>query len=146
MATLLKKIAPKNVMERKMKAPEKAEMLYTVFGIARTTRSGEGDNGPWTALVGNFEAVRTEDGAVFKGVQLFLPEPLNSIMADKLREEDVEEIQFAVNIGIKPSETPIGYEYTCETVVDADEADPLAQLRTQALPQLTAPKKTAAKK
>ena len=143
MSEMIKKISAKNVMETRIKPPEEATELFKVFGIARGTRSGEGDNGPWTSLIGGFEAIRTHDGKVFKAPQVFLPEPVNSLMAEKLREESVNELQFAVVVGLKPSDTPIGYEYTCSTIVDADDADPLAALRDQVFKALEAPKETA---
>lgn len=145
MTELLKKISAKNVMETRIKAPDKATDLYTVIGIARGTRSGEGDNGPWTALIGGFEATRISDGKVFQSPQVFLPDPMNAMLAEKLRQDDVNEIEFAVMVGYKPKDVPCGYEYTCSTLIDADQADPLADLRNKVL-ALEAPKKTTTKK
>ena len=47
---------------------------------------------------------------------------------------------FSVEIGVKPSDVPIGYEYTTKENVKADIDDPLAQLRETTQKTLPAPK------
>ena len=135
-AELVRKLSPKTVLEKKVEAPSKATPLYRVYGIARGVRSGESQFGIWTALVGSFEAIRIDDGAVFAGIQCFLPEPMNGMIADKLRHDsETKEVQFAVEVGIKPSDVPVGYEYTSKPIVDVEQADALAGLREKvALP------------
>lgn len=151
MSTLIRKISAKSVCG-KVEKPKKAEPLFSVLGIASKTKTGNSDYGPWTALVGQFEATNFATGEVFVAPQCFLPEPLNSMLAESLNETDDEgkqvnnSVQFAIEVGIKPSDVPIGYEYTTKEVVKADTADPLAALRDASAKALPAPKKGNNKK
>lgn len=130
---LERKLTNKLFYGEKPKAPESDKYLATVYGIARGTQSGESQNGPWTCLTGTFEA-HTHDGRKLAAPKVFLPDPLNSSLAEQLADENVESIQFAVDVYIVPSDVPIGYEYRTKTKVDPSGADPLADLRRQALP------------
>ena len=38
-------------------------------------------------------------------------------------------IEFAVEVGVKPSDSPIGYEYTVKNLIKPTGGDPLAALR-----------------
>lgn len=152
MSTLIRKVTAKSICG-KMSPPEKAKRLFSVFGIATKTKTGASDYGSWTALIGRFEAVNIETGEVFEAPQCFLPEPLNTMIAEALDEVDEDEnrvntsVGFSVEVGIKPSDVPIGYEYTTKENVKADTADPLAALREQTAKTLPAPaKKKNAKK
>ena len=146
MSSLIRKISAKSVCG-KIEKPKKAEKLFSVIGIANKTKTGQSDYGPWTALVGQFEATNYESGEIFVAPQCFLPEPLNSMLAGTLEETDEEgkqvtaSVQFAVEVGVKPSDVPIGYEYTTKELVEADTADPLAALRDSAAKALPAPAK-----
>ncbi len=55
-----------------------------------------------------------------------------------------DSVQFAYEIGVKPTDSPIGYEYVTTPIVEPGGADPLADLRSK-LPKLPAPKKKAGK-
>ena len=146
MSNLIRKISAKSVCGR-IEAPKKAVKLFTVFGIATKVKTGQSDYGPWTALVGQFEAVNAETGEIFQAPQCFLPDPMNSMIAEQLEECDedgnrvTQSVQFSVDVGIKPSDVPVGYEYTTKTVVESDNADPLAALRDASAKALPAPKK-----
>ena len=157
----LRKISSKTVMG-KVEKPEKATKLFTVIGVAHRTRRGDGDNGPWVSLIGRFEATNILTGEVSTAPQCFLPKPMDEILAFQLEEMEplldsdgkvqldaddnertkrvTESVQFAYEIGVKPTDTPIGYEYTTNTIVEPGGADPLAELRG-ALPKLPAPSK-----
>lgn len=128
-----RKITNKALYGSKPQKPEKKSYLGTVFGIARGVQSGESQNGPWTCLTGSFEA-RTHDGRRLASPKCFLPDPLNSTLAEQLAGDDVESVQFATDVFIVPSDVPIGYEYKTEMKVEPSGADPLANLRQQALP------------
>jgi hypothetical protein len=120
--------------------------LYRVFGQASNVRRGESDNGPFAALVGRFEAVVVAadpetgevDGAAFTAPECFLPEPINSMVADELARKDangkreVESLEFAFEVGIKASpSSSVGYEYTCTPLIERSGADPLAAMRAK---------------
>ena len=114
--------------------------LFQVYGHANKVRRGESDNGPWIGLIGTFEAVRVEDGLVYQSAQCFLPEPMSSMIAETLDgENSPESVQFAFEVGVKKSDSPVGYEYVTKPIVESTGADPLADLRKQ-LPALPKPK------
>ena len=146
MSNLIRKISAKSICG-KVEVPKKATALFVVFGIATKTRSGQSDYGPWTALVGQFEATNIETGEISQAPQCFLPEPMNEMIANQLDETDDEgnritnSVQFSVEVGVKPADNAVGYEYTTKTVVESDAADPLAALRDQSAKALPAPKK-----
>jgi hypothetical protein len=168
MSILIRKISAKAICG-KIEVPKKATRLFSVFGHATKTKTGTSDYGQWTALIGRFEAVNFEDGVVSQAPQCFLPEPLNTMISEALQEtkavvdKDGEEVTdkdgnvtmervntsigFSVEVGVKPSDVPIGYEYTTKENVKADTADPLAALREETQKTLPAPtKKKDAKK
>jgi hypothetical protein len=145
--------------------------LFQVYGHANGTRRGEGDNGPWVALEGRFEAVNitkdaegNTDGRVFAGPECFLPEPMQSMIAGELEKTEpetgddgkpvmidgkpkmrrvVDSLEFAFEIGVKRTKTPIGYEYTTKPLIKHGGADPLADLRKK-IPALAGPTTVAA--
>jgi hypothetical protein len=99
------------------------------------------------------------DGRVFAAPQCFLPEPMASMLAEQLDQliqdtddqdkpifvdgkpkmvRAVDSLEFAFQIGVKATKTPIGYEYTTSPIVKPGGADPLADLRTR-IPALQAP-------
>ena len=155
MSQLIRKISAKTVCG-KVSKPEKANRLFTVMGIATRVKTGEGPYGPFAGLVGQFEATNIETGEVFQAPQCYLPEPLNTMLTEALQETVTEKdddgnekqvrvnesVQFAVEVGVKPSDAPIGYEYTTKEIVKAETADPLAALRDATAKALPAPKAT----
>lgn len=142
------KISAKTILG-KVKRYEAATPLYVVIGIADGVRSGESDKGPWEGLTGQFEATviapdHANNGKRFYGTQLFLPKSGHELVAARLREYAKSEstagqsVQFAYQVGFKPSEAaPIGYEYTVKPILKAGGADPLAQLRSDAVAMLS---------
>lgn len=138
---LIKKIAPKTVMETEIKVPKKAELLYTVYGVATGSLSGESQYGTWEAFTGTFEAVRASDGKVFQSPKCFLPEPAFGMIKAGLKGHETEGVQFALLIGIKPSvrEPDKKYEYTVTPVVKPEQSTLLSDLREQATKALPAP-------
>lgn len=145
MAEMLKKMSAKLILGKDPKSfnPEEegeTALLYTIYGSASSVRSGESSYGEWTALIGTFEAVRAEDNVVFQGGQAFLPEPMSSMMAAKLREIDAQAIDFALKVYIKcRPDLARGYEYIGEPIHDATASDPLEKMRSLAKAALPAP-------
>ena len=146
MSTLIRKISSKSICG-KIEVPKKATRLFTVYGHAMKTKTGSTDYGSWTALVGRFEAVNLETGEVFESPQCFLPEPHNTMIQVSLEELDDDgnrvnnSVGFSIEVGVKPSDVPIGYEYTTKENVKADVADPLASLREATKKTLEVPAK-----
>ena len=113
--------------------PVAIKRLGTVMGIARSVKSGDHDFGPWTKLVGQFEA-HTHDGRTVQSPHCILPEPIQTMIAESLADDATDSVQFAVHVNMVAADTAVGYEYQTETVVDTGRADPLADLRSKALP------------
>lgn len=167
---LIRKIVPRLVLEAEIEKPKAAMNLYSVFGIANRVIEGKSDYGPFTKLVGAFEAVRAGDQARFQAPVAFLPEPFHGMLVSRVLSE-IEEttvyktgddgkpefkdgapvisregraaVQFAVIVGIKPSARKggTGYEFTVSPIVQPSQSDALAALRDQAIKALPAPGK-----
>lgn len=108
--------------------PEKKTAILQVFGIATGIKTGESQFGPWTALTGAFRATRHVDGEVFQSGTCYLPAMGTEMIVPMLKKEGVDGLEFAFNIGIVPSDKPIGYEYYVEPMLEAKENDPLELL------------------
>lgn len=175
-AEIVRKVSAKNVVGNvkrfvpafgKDGQPTTAVMpLFEVYGHAHSVKRGSSDFGGYVALIGRFEAVNitkdadgNTDGRIFAGPQCYLPEPMQSMLAEQLEatenEKDsdgkpvlvdgkpktrrvVDSLEFAFRIGVKATNSPIGYEYTTSPIVKPGGADPLADLRKK-IPALTGP-------
>lgn len=147
---LLRKLAPRTILGEQPEKPEKAQPLFTIYGVAHAIKQGESAYGPWMGLVGDFEATRLSDKQAFRSPVAFLPEPFMSLTVaaiDKARRaskegEDIG-VEFACIVGIKPAKTNTGYEYTCEPLTEHRSSDRLSQMRAIAMAALPAPQKAA---
>lgn len=136
---LLRKLSTKTVLGDRPDRPKdkKTVSLYSVYGIANGVQTGESDYGSWSKLKGSFEAVRISDGEVFQSGACILPEPVNSMISAELQQVDndgkrvTQSVQFSFEVGVKRTETAIGYEYVATTLVESGGADPLAALRKE---------------
>lgn len=127
---LLKKISAKTVLGGKVERPSEAKHLFRVIGVVTGMASGQSNFGEWLAFKGEFQVIRA-DGARFYGVKLFLPDPAESLLAAAfkgLQGEKAGMVEIALDIGIKPSDVPIGYEYTAAPLVEIKSSDPVAAL------------------
>ncbi|MGA9854261.1 MAG: hypothetical protein WBR29_03150 [Gammaproteobacteria bacterium] len=150
-AMLVRKISPKTIMG-KVTIPLKSDgkpyvdedgvpvkfpdtVLYSVFGLSHGIRTGTGDNGPFCAFLGSFEAVRSKDGKRFQGGQCFVPKAIEDLLVASMKagqkDDPSASVEFAVEIGIKFAQTAVGYEYTIKNLVKTKNADPLADLRSR---------------
>lgn len=172
-AEILRKITPKEIVGTKLtdlivegtiKLPCD---LFTLIGRAYNLRDGESDFGPWTALLGEFEAVRTFDGsnATFYAPQCFIPGPAGDLLVQTVRgfvQEPIEvtpeqykksgrtykvtgeTVEMALIVGAKRASRDGGapYEFTVRPLIDVRKADALAHLRAKVQhAALPAPKK-----
>ncbi len=126
---LVKKMTPKTILGvTSMDVPTAPVDLYDIYGVATKTKSGESTYGTWTALVGNFEAIVTETGALVSSSVCFLPEPVHSMIIDALG-DNKSPVEFAVHVMIIPNSSAIGYEYIGEPLTEAKPSSQLAMLR-----------------
>ena len=119
--------------------------LMRTIGIANGYKTGKSTYGDWTAFKGSFECERLSDGKTFVGSSLFLPPSVTEMIYTALQSNidkesgEMQAVEFAFEIGVKPAKNPIGYEYTVKSLVKAAGADPLAALRNS-VKALAAPK------
>lgn len=141
-AKLVKKISPRTVCPELLKrldqpgAPKEI-VLYDIYGLTNTTRTGTTDKGDWLQFKGQFEAIVDSSGEVFNSGAVFLPQPFQDMLygeLSKAKEGDPNaSVQFACRVSIVPP-TPgkvsaTGYEYMCMPLIDAAEESPLAHMR-----------------
>lgn len=139
---VLNKITLKTIgMQPKPGSVKENVLLATIYGIAGGYKIGTSNYGEFTKFRGDFEAV-TSDGKTFRSGALLLPPTISDMLRVAIdKAGDDAGVQFGVEIGVKHSDVPIGYEYTVHPVFKADAADPLAKLRTDIMARLPAPEK-----
>lgn len=123
----------KECREAAAKGKGKTVALYQVIGQANKIRTGMGDNGPWTAFCGMMEA-NTPDGEVVRSGEVFLPGGVSDMLESQLlnmqKEDPSAQIQFAFEIGVFESQTPIGYEFDVVSLMKEESSpDPLESLK-----------------
>lgn len=143
----VKKITTKNVIGDKKVILEAAEKgkgktvaLYRVIGSIAKMSTKTTDFGESMKFEGTIEATLIDGSASFRSGVLFLPSPLDTMLAGQIAEVESGTVEFAAEIGVKTNDTPIGYEYTVKPLLDTGAADPLAGLR-ESVAALPAPKK-----
>jgi len=156
---LLKKITVKTVHGKKLEqfpteSPMGAERtVLTVYGRADKAEPGEntlpsGDISAYIKFRGDFIAF---PGAMGEGDKcrsgvMILPDVAGDLLGNMLMREGVTSANFGFVIGLKKTDTPIGYEYFATPLIeDEEEADPLAAIAHQVKAKLPAPEKTDAK-
>lgn len=139
-AELLKKFTIKNVTGRLAPPKDEKEELCTVIGRAMTAEMKETNYGPYVRFKGSFAAY-TPDGKEYRTSTAIFPEVWqDQLAAPFFADEPPANLDFAVKLGIKKSDTPIGYEFYAEPVVDMDSAsDPLAEIMSKARHALPSP-------
>ena len=151
---ILKKITIKTAHGKALtrfpdEAPQGTEkIVLTVYGRADNFEPGSnvlpsGDVSEYNRFKGDFTAFpgnMGEGDQVRSGVMI-LPEVAGDLLANLLRPEDVNAVNFGFQIGIKKTDTPIGYEYYAIPLIEeAADTDPLAALGKQVQALLSAPK------
>lgn len=151
---LLKKITVKNCHGKKL-APFDADdeigtlrPVLTVYGRADKFEEGEntlpsGDVSSYIRFRGSFAAYAGEmgDGTEFRSGVLIMPAVAADMLAGLLIPDDVQSVNFGFVLNIKKTETPIGYEYTAQPLMeDASDTDPLAAIAKQVQAALPKPK------
>lgn len=139
----MKGIVP-DLSEQEIKKPTP---LAHIFGVARKFKNDRTTYGDFIRFYGSFEAVNVQDGTVQKSGSMILPPIAENLLAGGLAQEGTEAVEFAFEIGVKPSKSPVGYDYTVKPLVENRDTDPLAALREasqQAQKALPAPEKKVA--
>lgn len=141
-------------------APVTSLDLVRIYGIASSlvfkTDPKTGDI--QVAVAGNFEGVNLQSGEVYRAGVLWLPGGIQELLINSVDtgakdgngKPVYQDVKFGFTIAAVPASNPIGYSYTAEQLIDAQQNDPLAELRSSLpeMPALPAPtdKATDAKK
>jgi hypothetical protein len=126
--TNVKKLTTKIIVGKKIGKIEVRQQLYSIIGVATGLKTGESNYGAWTALVGRFEAERTQEGALFSAPLVLLPDEAAApiISAVKIHEG----VEFALVVTVEPTLSAPGYVYDIATVITPRKNDMLAGLRS----------------
>lgn len=134
-AKLVGKISVRHVFGSKgeilsvvMQDKEVSHKLMRVVGIASDIKTGEGDNGPWTGLKGQFKATNLVTGEVFQSGQCFLPGVASDMVEGALK-SGASAVEFGFDISVVFDEnSATSYVYYAEPLFDTAENDPVALL------------------
>lgn len=146
MTEVVRKITVKTVLGAKPGPfPEDAKMgdvrhLTTVIGRADSFKEEvsylpDGTQSPYLRFRGQFAAWKGEMGSPddFRSAVMILPPVAADLLAGALGAENVNSVEFAYRIGVKKADTPTGYQYTCEPLIEeAEDTDPIAALMKRA--------------
>lgn len=129
---LLSKISVKSTCgDMKAAAQDKKfGQKLTIVGIASKVETGTTQYGEYQALKGTFKATRIEDGKVFNSGKCFLPDIALNLVAPAV-EQNPNGVQFAFTLGIKEATNNVGYEYTVEPLLAAEENNPIALIEAK---------------
>lgn len=124
--------------------------LYKVYGTVNGMRKGETTFGQWISFTGHVAAIRHSDGMKFVAGEVFLQGAAEPLLFQALlqlkRRDPTGSLQFAFEIGIKPSQKWIdsdlgnSYEYTVTSILNVRQNNPLAELERILEPVLALPK------
>lgn len=122
----ISKISVKTVCG-KVEAPEEPKDLMVVTGVARSFKTVTTTYGDSIGLKGDFIGVNVETGEMKRSNTCYLPEIALSPILSTLEQEDVNQVEIAVKIGIEPSDNPVKYAYYAEFLREP-ENDPIRAL------------------
>ena len=154
-ATIVRKISTKTVIGgvAAMRAADEGAIMR-VYGVmsgiqtgttVRQDNQGNPIEDPWTAFIGQFQAVNLETGEMFASAKAFLPGAAGEMIeaawkAGQDKEEPISNMKFAFDIVKKNNEASVtGYEYQARPLLETTASDPLLEM-AEGLPQLPAPK------
>lgn len=116
------------ILKLVMSDQDQSHDLFTVVGIATETFSGEGDNGPYVGLKGQFMATNSVTGKQFRSGKCFLPSIAVDMVAGVV-DSSSGPVEFGFKVMAHYDESAAtSYVYDCEPLMDAGENDPLAAI------------------
>ncbi len=123
-----------NILETVMKDKENEHIVARIIGIASGIKTGEGDNGPWTGLTGQFKGVNVLTGEEFRSGILFMPSVAQDMVVGALM-GDTKAVEFGFDITAKyDEESATSYVYGAVPLFESSESDPLSMLEAKATP------------
>lgn len=117
------------ILEMVMKDKGDSHKLMRVVGIASGLQTGEGDNGPWTGLKGQFRATNLLTGEEFSSGKCFLPNVAQDMVVGAIMADGASAVEFAFDISVQFEESAAtSYIYSAESLIQPKENDPLSML------------------
>lgn len=111
--------------------------LFGIIGLASDCTAGETQLGPYVKLLGQFKAVNTETGEIFRSGAAILPGSANDLIYGALKGlgEGGGSVEFALKVGVQRDETSaVGYVYIVEQIHQEGQTDALAALEARLMP------------
>jgi hypothetical protein len=108
--------------------------LLRVYGLVRGSGHYQTDGGTSVKYTGTFEARSSSDGRDFDSDTMVLPLVAELALSKALTDAHGEPIEFAYEIGVKPTPRGVGHEFTYRELAPSKAADPLSALRQLAAP------------
>ena len=104
--------------------------VLRVAGIARGVEELPTQYGIAQKFKGEFRGTDLQTGKISASPVLYLPAPIDGMLAAAVAASEGKPVEFAFDIYVKPSnrEGGVGYEYITKTLMEAAPSDPLAAL------------------
>jgi hypothetical protein len=129
-----------SILDKVISDKEKEHVVARILGVATGMKTGEGDNGPWTGLTGQFKGINTDTGEEFQSGVLFMPNVAQDMVIGALMGES-KAVEFGFEISVKYDESSAtSYVYSARPLFESSDSDPIklleARMGKEALKQL----------
>lgn len=131
---ILSKITVKNVcgnIDEIAKTNKRPVTLCQIIGMVRSYEEVKGVYGISYRFTGEFKATNLITQEKFFSGSCFLPGLAESLVMGQLEDGTNNALQIAFNIGIRPADNKVGYEYTVKPLIEPAENNPLAMLENK---------------
>ena len=109
--------------------------LYRVLALLSGAEVKSTNYGESVKFSGEIEVTVYETGEIVKGFAIYFPGVAEAIVNAALKQGSA--IQIALEIGAKPSDSALGYEYTVKVLSDLEESRALSDFaKTLSLPAI----------
>ena len=125
----LRKITVKSIGCNSNVGKDKAVDICEVWGIVTSLTPGSSPLGEYVKLNGNFGAYNLQEDREFNSNHAILPAIASDLISEGFMASGGEFLQFAVRIGVEPSDSPIRYSYTLDSLAKIDELPAMVGLR-----------------
>ncbi len=122
------------ILETIMKDKTISHPVARVIGIASGLKTGEGDNGPWTGLTGQFKATNLLTGEVYQSGKCFMPDVAQDMIVGALMAGNTASVSFGFDVSVEYDEkSATSYVYTAASLMDSGPTDPISMLEQSIL-------------
>lgn len=119
------------ILDKVMGDKTKAHPIVRFLGIATGMKTGEGDNGPWTGLTGQFKGINLDTGEEFRSGVLFMPNVAQDMVIGALM-GDTKAVEFGFEVTAQYDEaSATSYAFGASPLFESAESDPLKMLESK---------------